>query len=57
MEQWEFYVLPTYILNNEKGNQSSISLNPLRKLVKSCDYENLQNEINKAYQKQLKHKE
>lgn len=32
LEQWEFYVLPTHILNEKKGKQKSIGLNPLLKL-------------------------
>jgi hypothetical protein len=32
MEQWEFYIVPTEQLNNEKGAQKSIGLNPLIKL-------------------------
>ena len=42
LEQWEFYVLPTSVLNQRCGNQKSISLNSLLSLspVKTT-YENL----------------
>lgn len=32
LNQWEFYILPTKILNDKKGDQQSIGLNPLLKL-------------------------
>lgn len=32
LEQWEFYVLPTFVLNEKHLNQSRISLSSLLKL-------------------------
>lgn len=32
LEYWEFYVLPTYVLNEQKPNQKNISLNSLKAL-------------------------
>jgi len=52
MEQWDFYVLPTYRLDNYERSQSSITLNSLRKLTKRKKYKELKNEITKAYKEQ-----
>ncbi len=48
MEQWEFYVVPTYKLDNYKRSQSSIKLNSLRKICESIEYIELKTEIEKA---------
>lgn len=53
MEQWEFYILPTFKLDNYERSQSSITLNSLCKLTKPIDYENLKNEIEKSYKEQI----
>ena len=46
--QWDFYVLPTKKLNQEKKSQKIITLSGLIKLeAKKCDYKNLSNEIEK----------
>ena len=52
MEQWDFYVLPTFILDNYERSQSSITLNSLRKLTEPIEYRELKTEINKAYEEQ-----
>lgn len=46
LEQWEFYILPTYVLNEQCGEQKSITLNSLLSLspVKAT-YEELQEAI------------
>lgn len=45
LESWEFYVLPTYVLNEKCNNQKSINLNSLLKLNPTkTTYENL-NEV------------
>jgi len=43
MEQWEFYVVPTKILNEYKRSQQSITLPSLRKLTESIPYNDLEN--------------
>ena len=53
MEQWHFYVLPTYQLDNYKRSQSSITLNSLKKLTNPVYYGELRNRIRKAYQEQI----
>lgn len=52
MEQWEFYVLPTYCLNNYQRSQSSITLNSLKKLVNPILYNQLKSEITSAHEEQ-----
>lgn len=52
MEQWDFYVLPTYMLDEYKRSQSSITLNSLRRLTKPIKYSELKTEINKANEEQ-----
>jgi hypothetical protein len=45
LEQWQFYVVKTAILNEKYENQSSISLIDLQKLTESISYYELRNEI------------
>jgi hypothetical protein len=45
LEQWEFYVVKTAILNEKYGNQASISLSDLQKLTEPVFYHKLRNEI------------
>lgn len=52
MEQWDFYVLPTYRLDNYERSQSSITINSLRKLTEPKKYNELKSEIEKAYEQQ-----
>jgi len=52
MEQWEFYVIPTFRLDNYERSQSSITLNSLKKLNESVEYKDLKKEIDKAYKEQ-----
>ena len=52
MEQWDFYVLPTYRLDNYERSQSSITINSLRKLTEPMKYSELKDEIEKAYKEQ-----
>jgi hypothetical protein len=54
MEQWDFYVLPTFKLDQYERSQSSITLNSLRKLTKQIKYSELKIEINKASKEQKK---
>jgi len=54
MEQWDFYILPTYRLDNYERSQSSITINSLRKLTEPKKYSELKTEIDKAYNEQLK---
>ncbi|WP_298651945.1 hypothetical protein [uncultured Proteiniphilum sp.] len=49
LEQWEFYVLPTYKLDNYTRSQTSITLNSLQKLTESVNYDELKSIIEKCY--------
>ena len=52
-EQWEFYVLPTYRLDNYERSQSSITLTSLRKLTSPILYGEIKTSIQKAFQEQI----
>ena len=52
MEQWDFYVLPTFALDNYERSQSSITINSLRKLTNSVEYSRLKEEIEKQNEEQ-----
>lgn len=52
MEQWDFYVLPTFKLDQYERSQSSITLNSLRKLTEPIEYSELKIIINKASEEQ-----
>lgn len=52
MEQWDFYILPTYRLDNFKQNQKTIAISSLRKLTQPKMYEELEMEISRAYKEQ-----
>lgn len=55
MEQWEFYVLPTRILDNYKRSQSSITIKSLKKLVEPISYNALKEEIKRAFEDSKKY--
>ncbi len=55
MEQWDFYVLPTYRLDNYQRSQTSITINSLQKMTAPIEYSELRGEIAKAYQEQKAH--
>ncbi len=52
MEQWDFYILPTFILDGYQRSQSSITINSLRNLAKAKNYGELKAEIDIAYKRQ-----
>ena len=45
LEHWEFYVVPTEIINRECGDAKSIGLPRLRKLAEPVDYNRLKDTI------------
>lgn len=45
LDQWEFYVVSTLQLNNDLGNQKSISLSVLRKLAKALNFSELKDDV------------
>lgn len=56
MEQWDFYILPTYRLDNYERSQSSITINSLQKLTDPKKYAELNFEIINAYEEQKNYK-
>lgn len=55
LEQWEFFVLPTYKLDNYSRSQTSITLSSLQKLTESANYDMLKIEIENCYQQQIEY--
>lgn len=53
MEQWDFYILPTYRLDNYTRSQSSITIKSLRKLTNPQKYSELKNGITEAFKEQI----
>lgn len=49
MEQWEFYVVTTNLLNEQFGNQKQISLSSLKRLANACSFGELKDEVRKSY--------
>lgn len=45
LDQWEFYVVSTLQLNNDLGNQKSISLSVLQKLAKALNFSELKDDV------------
>ncbi|MEC4027452.1 hypothetical protein [Myroides odoratimimus] len=45
LDQWEFYVVSTLQLNNDLGNQKSISLSVLQKLANALNFSELKDDV------------
>lgn len=54
LEQWSFFVLPTYKLDSYTRSKSSITLNSLEKLADAVEYDKLKDKIREAYTEQNK---
>jgi hypothetical protein len=52
LEQWEFYVLPTFVLDRDKKNSRTISLKSLKSYLLPTTYADLREAISQAYQQQ-----
>lgn len=55
LEQWEFYILPTFRLDNYQRSQTSITLHSLLKLTEAVNYAGLKNKIEKCYEEQVEY--
>lgn len=55
MEQWDFYVVPTFVLDNYGRSQHSITLNSLKKLSEPKEYAELKKTIETEYKRQIAH--
>jgi hypothetical protein len=49
LEQWDFYIIPTFLLNDAVKSQRSITLNSLQLIAKAHSYSALKEAIYKAY--------
>lgn len=56
LEQWEFYILPTFKLDNYTRSENSITLNSLQKMTKQVEYDSLKEKIYEAYDEQVQNK-
>ena len=45
LNNWEFYIVPTSVINEKCSNNKTISLNKVRQLTKAVSYDNLQESI------------
>lgn len=54
MEQWDFYVLPTYKLDHYERSQISITLKSLQKLTNPQEYNELKVHIKNTYEEQMR---
>lgn len=58
LEDWDFYVLPTFVLNEQCGNQRTISLSRLLSLNPiKCDYEHISNSVSIALNSVIEYEE
>lgn len=48
LEHWEFYVIPTFIINGKYNEQKTISLSRIRKLTEKVDYSQLKAKIDEV---------
>lgn len=51
LEHWEFYVVPTSLINKECGDGKSVSLGRLRKMVKPVGYGELKTAVDRIVDK------
>ncbi len=49
-DMWEFYVLPTKIINDDLGDQKTIGLSSLKKYCQPVSFYGLKDSIDKAIQ-------
>lgn len=57
ISQWEFFILPTTILNKRERSQYSITLSSLKKLTSAIKYSELKQAVEKAYLQQMESSE
>ena len=54
VDQWEFYALPTQMLNERQRSQHSITLSSLRKLAQPVKFDELLQEVNLVNKRNIK---
>lgn len=53
LSHWEFYVVPTEVIDRECGNQKSVSLSRVRTFAETVDYDNLKGSIDTLIEQAL----
>ena len=48
LENWEFYVVPTSLINEKCGEQKTISLSRIGKMTNKVDYSQLKEKIDEV---------
>lgn len=48
LEHWEFYVIPTSVINEKCSNQKTISLSRVRKMTEKVDYSRLKSKVDEV---------
>lgn len=48
LEHWEFYVIPTSVINEKCGNQKTVSLSRVRKMTEKIDYSWLKSKVDEV---------
>ena len=48
LDNWEFYIIPTWYLELECGKNITITMSKVRRLVKKANYEDLKNSVDIA---------
>ena len=51
LEHWEFYVIPTSVINEKCGEQKTISLSRIRKMTEKVDYSHLKEKVDEVIDK------
>lgn len=54
LEHWEFYVVPTRVINEECGNAKTVSLSRVRKMAGNVDYIHLKEHVDEIIDNYLK---
>ena len=53
LEHWEFYVIPTSVINDKCGDQKTISLSRIRKMSEKVDYSQLKEKVDEIIESKM----
>ena len=53
LEHWEFYIVPTDVINEECGDGKTVSLSRIRQMTDKVDYSQIKNMIDKIIDKKI----
>ena len=48
LEHWEFYIVPTSVINEKCGDQKTISLSRIREMTEKVDYDQLKDRVDEV---------